>query len=125
MAKRLVSTALGIKNTVSPEQRKMERQMLADAKGTSIFIFGFAVLSYLIINFDLIFSKKATGCSAKRGRLGRDPCYALKMTLLIGPPLNITLYIHLYLYQPFGAPHTKNVCKLLQTLSSYKVFSRL
>lgn len=32
MAKRLVSTALGIKNTVSPEQRKMERQMLADAK---------------------------------------------------------------------------------------------
>jgi hypothetical protein len=33
MAKRLVSTALGIKNTVSPEQRKMERQMLADAKG--------------------------------------------------------------------------------------------
>jgi len=32
LAKRLVSTALGIKNTVSPEQRKMERQMLADAK---------------------------------------------------------------------------------------------
>lgn len=32
MAKRLVSTALGLKNTVSPEQRKMERQMLADAK---------------------------------------------------------------------------------------------
>lgn len=32
MAKRLVSTALGIKNTVSPEQRKVERQMLADAK---------------------------------------------------------------------------------------------
>jgi len=36
MAKRLVSTALGIKNTVSPEQRKMERQMLADAKGKFI-----------------------------------------------------------------------------------------
>lgn len=33
MAKRLVSTALGIRNTVSPEQRKIERQMLADAKG--------------------------------------------------------------------------------------------
>ncbi|XP_046657369.1 R3H and coiled-coil domain-containing protein 1-like [Daphnia pulicaria] len=32
MAKRLVSTALGIRNTVSPEQRKIERQMLADAK---------------------------------------------------------------------------------------------
>lgn len=32
LAKRLVSTALGIRNTVSPEQRKMERQMLADAK---------------------------------------------------------------------------------------------
>ncbi|XP_057378048.1 R3H and coiled-coil domain-containing protein 1-like [Daphnia carinata] len=32
MAKRLVSTALGIRNTVSAEQRKVERQMLADAK---------------------------------------------------------------------------------------------
>ncbi len=45
MAKRLVSTALGIKNTVSPEQRKMERQMLADAKGTQniflVFLFYF------------------------------------------------------------------------------------
>lgn len=36
MAKRLVSTALGIRNTVSPEQRKIERQMLADAKGLNL-----------------------------------------------------------------------------------------
>lgn len=36
MAKRLVSTALGIRNTVSAEQRKVERQMLADAKGLEL-----------------------------------------------------------------------------------------
>jgi hypothetical protein len=41
MAKRLVSTALGIRNTVSPEQRKIERQMLADAKGLNLFFFFF------------------------------------------------------------------------------------
>lgn len=47
MAKRLVSTALGIKNTVSPEQRKVERQMLADAKGSYYLFPLFFGLSYL------------------------------------------------------------------------------
>lgn len=53
MAKRLVSTALGIKNTVSPEQRKMERQMLADAKGR---------ISLKIKNFKTVFFKFKRDC---------------------------------------------------------------
>ena len=49
MAKRLVSTALGLKNTVSPEQRKMERQMLADAKGRILLLFASSIFQGCIL----------------------------------------------------------------------------
>ena len=61
LAKRLVSTALGIKNTVSPEQRKMERQMLADAKGKkkkSRTSTQFLLSRYSLFSFDLLTAKK-------------------------------------------------------------------
>lgn len=57
MAKRLVSTALGIKNTVSPEQRKMERQMLADAKGNLLILFQYTDF-YIFLLSCVVLAKK-------------------------------------------------------------------